>query len=306
MKRYFGIIVAVIGVFAAIIFAMRKWEARTTEDARDLSAMRIRGDYLERAAWLRNVPEQKAYIDENQNLMRWYFKEITEHLNKYGGNRNFDEYLTELDTRAAKRRDDDGGKMENKKARYEYARAVFDSLKKLDYAPWWTATSQGVRLDIVSADTARVDGDEKIHMPVIVWGLPREERVDDHGVRRITVPASFKFNWKLFDEKGKLIAEIPGEGGPDSRDDWPDRVIKFFPPQTVIGQYDIDRLPAETKTAEIEWTINSRTPTGGDLNAVFSWKGEVPAAWKMATGEQWKGAQESIRPEEEIDPSKKK
>ena len=42
--------------------------------------------------------------------------------------------------------------------------------------------------------------------------------------------------------------------------------------------------------------------SGGDIVAVYQWKGEVPAAWKMGAGETWKGAQDSIRPEEEINP----
>jgi len=36
---------------------------------------------------------------------------------------------------------------------------------------------------------------------------------------------------------------------------------------------------------------------------VFQWKGDAPAAWKLGAGETWKGAQESVRPEEEIDPN---
>lgn len=307
MKRYFGIIVAVIGVCAGIVFAMRKWDEKMADNAREVSALKLRAEYLERAAWIRNIPDQKAYIDENHTFLAWYFKEVTAHLNKHGGNRDFDDYLKELEERANKsKKDDDGGKMEEKKATYEYARKVFDSFKKQsDYNPWWTATDKGIRLDIVSADTIRVGPDDKIHMPVVVWGLPRDTRTDDKGITRTKVNASFRFNWKLYDEKGKLIAEIPGEGGPDSRVDWPDRFVKFFPLGVVIGHYDIDKLPAETKTVEIEWSITARAPTGGDINVTYPWKGEAPAAWKLGAGEGWKGAQESVRPEEEIDPSKK-
>lgn len=305
MKRYFGIIIAVVGVCAGIVWAMRKWDTKNAETARDLNVARIRGDYLERAAWLRNVPDQKAYTDENQTFLRWYFKEVTEHLNKHGGNRDFDDYLKELETRSAKANKEDG-KAEEKKAVYEYTRKVFDSFKKADYAPWWSATDKGIRFDIVSADAVRVGAEEKIHMPIVVWGLPREERTDDKGIKRVTVNASFRFNWKLFDEKGKLLGEMPGEGGPDSRVDWPDRYVKFFPPSVVIGHYDIDKLPAEVKNVEIEWSITARAPTGGDINVSYLWKGEVPAAWKLGAGEGWKGAQESVRPEEEINPQGKK
>lgn len=305
MKRYFGIIIAVVGVCAGIVFAMRKWDTKTAETARDLNVARIRGDYLERAAWLRNIPDQKAYTDENQTFLRWYFKEVTEHLNKHGGNRDFDDYLKELETRSAKASKEDG-KADEKKAVYEYTRKTFDSFKKADYAPWWTATDKGIRFDIVTADSVRVGAEDKIHMPIVVWGLPRDERTDDKGIKRVTVNASFRFNWKLFDEKGKLLGEMPGEGGPDSRVDWPDRYVKFFPPSVVIGHYDIDKLPAEVKNVEIEWSITARSPTGGDIAVSYLWKGEVPAAWKLGAGEGWKGAQESVRPEEEINPQGKK
>src|SRR3990167_1452513 len=121
MKRYFGIIVAVLGVSAGILFTMRKWDAKNAESARELSVARIRADYLERAPWLRVIPDQKLYIDENQTFMTWYFKEVTEHLNKHGGNRNFDDHLDELEARSAKsKKDDDGSGMDKKKEVYEY------------------------------------------------------------------------------------------------------------------------------------------------------------------------------------------
>ncbi len=304
MKRYFGVIVAVAAVVIGIIFTFKKWDAKTADAAREQSLLKLRGDFLERAAWVRNVPDQKAYTDENQTFMRWYFKEVTNHLNRHGGDRDFKDYLQELDARAGKGKDDP--KADEKKAVYEYTRAVFDELKKGDYAPWWSATDKGIRLDIVSADSKRVGGEDMIHMPVVVWGLPRDEKVNDKNIRQVTVNASFKFNWKLYDEKGKLLGEMPGEGGPDSRVDWPDRYIKFFPPLVVIGHYDIDKLPAEVKKVEIEWNISARSTTGGDIQTTFKWEGEPPAAWKLGAGEGWKGATESERPEEEIDPSKRK
>jgi len=304
MKRYFGIIVAIVFVAVAIVFTMRKWEEKTTEAKREVSAAKIKQEYLERVSWIRSVPEQKAYTDEVGTFMRWYFKEVNEHVNEFRLNRNFDDYLVELEEKGARK---GGGDVDSakdrsgeKKAAYESTKKLFDTFKSGNYSPWWSSTNNGIRLDIVSADSR---GDQ-IHMPVVAWGLPREERVDEKKVRRVVTNGNFKFNWKLFDEKGKLIAEIPGEGGPNERVDWPERYIKFFPPMIVFGSYDIDKLPPEAKTAEISWSISARSPSGGDINANYLWKGEVPADWKLAAGESWKGAQESIRPEEEIDPSK--
>jgi hypothetical protein len=307
MKRYFGIIVAVVFVIVGIVFTMRKWEEKSTETKREMSAAKLRQEYLERVAWIRNIPDQKAYNDEVNTFFRWYFKEVNEHVNEFRLNRNFDDYILELEEKTGKKSqfneyESGPGKdrSADKKAAYEATRKLWDTMKAGSYSTWWTATSNGIRLDILSADSK---GDQ-IHMPVVAWGLPREERVDDKKVRRIVTNGNFKFNWKLFDEKGKLIAEIPGDGGPNGRVDWPERYMKFFPSMIVFGSYDIDKLPPETKTAEISWTISGRSPSGGDINANYLWKGEVPADWKLAPGEAWKGAQESIRPEEEIDPSK--
>ena len=40
--------------------------------------------------------------------------------------------------------------------------------------------------------------------------------------------------------------------------------------------------------------------TGADIMASHLWKLELPAEWKLKPGEKWEGAQESVRPEEEI------
>ncbi len=304
MKRYLGIIVAIVFVAVAIVFTTRTWEEKTTEGRREASAAKLKADYLERVAWLRVVPDQKAYTDEIGTFLRWYFKEVTEHVNEFRLNRNFDDYLAELEVKGNRKVSEYEApakdRTADKKASYEYTRKLFDQFKSGNYAPWWTGTSNGIRLDILSADSL---GD-KIHLPLVAWGLPREERVDERKVRRLVVNGTFRFNWKLFDEKGKLIAEIPGEGGPDSRVDWPERYIKFFPPMVVFGHYDIDKLPAQTKTVEISWTISARSPSGGDIMASYGWKGDAPADWKLPAGQEWKGAQESIRSEEEIDPNK--
>jgi hypothetical protein len=314
VKRYFGVIVALLASGAGIVFAMKKWDTKTADAARELSIARLRGDYLERAAWLRNVPEQKAFIDENQNFLRWYFKEVNSHVNKFReADGNFKKaYIEEIDKRAAKGGDD--GKAEDKKKRYDAALAYYEMFEKGDYSPWWSTTNKGIRFDILSADTVRDGQGEKIHFPIVIWGLPRDVKVDDKGVRRVNVNFSLKFHWKLTDEKGKLLGEVEGEGL-DGKDDNPERAISFFPPGVVFGYLDFDKVPSTVniekkdvpvKNVEIEWTITARSPTGGDINNTYKWSAEPPAAWKLKPGEAWQGATESERPDEEINPGGKK
>ena len=74
----------------------------------------------------------------------------------------------------------------------------------------------------------------------------------------------------------------------------------------VLGHYDIDLLPAETKNVEIVFNISSHAPSGGEVSSQFTWKLETPAEWKLRPGETWKDAQESVRSKEEIEPSAKR
>lgn len=306
MKRFIGVIIIIAGIAAIVVWSARRFEQRSTEIAREQSELRLRAAYLERVAWLRNVPEEKAYRDEIGTFLAWYFKEVGEHMARFGGNRAFDDYLQELEERGKKTPSSkfEGparNRIEDKRAAYEYTKGVFEQFRSKAYAPLWTATSRGMRLDIASADPVRMGPEEKIRLQVVAWGLPMDERVDEHKVRRLTSNASFRFTWRLFDDKQKLIGEMPGEGGPEGRIDWPERFVKFFPPVVLLGYYDVDKLPQNVKSAEITFNIGARSPTGGDMQGTYVWKLDVPAAWKLGAGEVWHGAQESIRPKEEIE-----
>ena len=57
---------------------------------------------------------------------------------------------------------------------------------------------------------------------------------------------------------------------------------------------------------EITFTLTARSPTGGQADAVYSWKLPTPAEWKLRPGEAWDGATEQVRADEEINPAGKK
>jgi hypothetical protein len=307
MKRILPVIFAIVGVVVGLIFAFKKWDAKTAEAQREQSEARIKVDYLERVSWIRVNPDEKSYKDEVGTFFRWYFKEVNEHINKFGGNRKFDDYLAELDERAKKKKGEDEHS-DDKKAAYEYVRKFFDDFQKGNYSPMYTSTDKGIRWDILS--TQPING--KTRLTFVVWGLPAENRaIDDKGTRKWQVNASYKSNWKLFDEKGKLFGEMPAEGV-DMKVDYPARYVKWFPLQIVVGHFDVPLIPNEVKNAEITFTQSTRSLTGGDIQANHLWKLELPAEWKLKPGEKWEGAQDSVRPEEEInaqaqnDPKKKK
>lgn len=299
MKGSFGFIVLIVGIIAGGYFAYSKYNTKVTESDKAADFDRIQKEYLERVSWIRSNPDDKAYRDEVGTFFRWYFKEINEHHNRFGGNKEFDGYLTELETRSERLKDE---QVAERKKVYEQVKAVFDDFKSGDYNPIYSSTDDGMRLDVVSAEVKRIDGEEKIHLPIVLWGAQRELK-DDGKTKRMVTSSGFNVSWRLFDAKGKLYGEMTASGDPTGKIDFPERYIPEFPAQVVLGSYDIDLLPAEVARIEMEFAVTSRSPSGGEARGTYTWKLDTPSEWKMKEGEQWKGAQEDVRPIEEIDPA---
>jgi hypothetical protein len=170
------------------------------------------------------------------------------------------------------------------------------------YKPVWSATDKGMRLDVLSSDVVMVLKKPQVRLQLVLWGAQREER-QDGKVKKMVTSASFKTQWKLTDEKGKLVGEMNADD-PSMKVDFPERFITEFPPQMVLGHYDLDLMPNEVKKMEMTINVSSRASSGGDAAATYVWKLDVPSEWRLGAGETWEGAEVSERAEEEIDPSK--
>jgi hypothetical protein len=303
MNRYLGVFVALIAFAAAIVIGTSRYKAKSLEAERDLNVARIHKDYFERVGWIRSVPDEKAYKSEVVAFFRWYFREVNEHLNRFRGNRNFDDYLIEL-----KKRTDDKKDLADRKSYYEFTKKVFDDFRSGSYGPVFSGTDKGMRLDVTSAKVVNEEGKRKVRMDIALWGAQREIRDESTAALGITASvkkkmltsAGFNVTWKLFDEKGKLIYEMNAPGDPAMKVDFPERYIAEFPPQMVLGYYATDLVPAEVSKMEIVFNVNSRSPTGGEGFATYSWKLDVPTEWR---GGKWDDAVESVRSSEEIDPA---
>ncbi|MBN8467829.1 hypothetical protein JYJ95_15015 [Corallococcus exiguus] len=303
MKRYFGIIVVIALVIVAAVASHRTASARATEAERDADFRRIQSVYMERVGWMRSNPDEASYKDELKSFFKGYFDDVEAHLDRFGGNKKFDSYLAELEQRAESGGDKKDTRAGDRKAFYDYARARFDSLREGSYRPALTATDKGMRLDVVSRDdVVMVMGKPQIRLQLVLWGAQRVEK-DEGKVKKMVTSASFDTVWKLTDAKGKLLGEMRG-ADPSMKIDYPERLIAGFPPQMVLGHYDLDLLPAEV--AKLEMTINvaSHAASGGNANATYTWKLDVPSEWKLGANETWEGATQEERPEEEIDPAK--
>ena len=295
MKRYFGVIVIIAGILIGAVMAYRSSSAKALEAQREADFTRIQKDYLERVGWMRANPDEASYRQELSPFFKAYFEQIGAHQNRYKLSKEFDAYLEELEKRGADRAED-------RKAFYEYTRKVFDQMREGHYKPEWTATDKGLRLDVVRSDVVKVLNKPQVRLQLVLWGAQREER-QDGKLKKMVTSASFKTQWKLTDERGKLIGEMTAED-PSMKVDFPERFIAEFPPQMVLGHYDMDLVPNEVKKMEITFNVSSRAASGGDATATYVWKLDVPSDWRLGAGQNWEGAEVSERSEEEIDPSK--
>lgn len=290
----FIIAVLVLGLGgAAYLISANASDAKAESDqARDLA--QLRNEYLEQVGWIRADPDEQSYRSEVKTFLASYFKEVDAHVARFHGNPRFDDYLAELQSRG-------GGANPNElaqfKGNYEGVKALFDKMREGHYSPVWTASDKGMRLDVLSHE---VEGD-KIRFVVVLWGAQRqmhqEDRQSGGKVLKMVTSAAFNTSWKLYDDKGKVYGEMQA-GDPAGKIDYPERYISFFPPQVVFGHYDIDRIPANVAKMDITFGVTSSAVSGGTAVASFVWKlDSIPPDWKLANGQEWKGATETTATE---------
>jgi hypothetical protein len=297
---------ALIAFATAVVIGTSRYKTKSVEAERDLNLSRIQKDYLERAGWIRSIPEEKAYKEEVNAFLRWYFRELSDHMAKFHANKKFDDYLNDLSKRAENQKE-----YAEKKAYFDYTKKFFEELRTGGYSPVFSGTDKGIRLDVTSASVQNDQDKPRIKLALALWGAQRELRDEStmaNGItaaikKKMVTSASFNVTWKLHDDKGKLIGEMTAQGDPMMKVDYPEKYIAQFPPQMVLGYYLMDLVPADVAKIEILFNITSRSPTGGEALANFDWKLDAPQEWKLKPGEKWEGAEESVRPEEEIDPT---
>jgi len=309
------LLLVVAGFTAAGVVGYRRTSAAQAQAEKEIATLRFRAEALERVGWIRSNPDAESYKNDVKGYLRWYFEQVANQQAKYGGNPGFDDYLKDIDKQAKAKAElelpqlPDGrprpviaANPVNRKAFWEWEKNMFDRMRTGKYAPVLTGTDKGLRLDVVSADVVMVGNKPKIRFPLVLWGAQREVRENDQGQKRVLTWADFATTFRLLDDKGKLYGEM-STGNPGMRNDFPERLIAEFPPQTVLGQYELEPVPASVSVMEMLIAVRSHSPTGGDINAQYSWKIPVPDDWKLKAGETWEGATVTTRTEEEIDPA---
>lgn len=288
-NSFFIIALIVVGLCGATYTLTKNANQAKAQSDEAADRAQLRNDYLEQVGFIRSDPDDQAYRTEVNSFLATYFKSVDAHVAKFGLNPNYDDYLTELAQRGSS--PDAAGFKQN----YETVKALFDRMRDGKYKPVWTATDKGMRLDVLSDD---VEGD-KIRLVLVLWGAQRQMHEEDRQgggkILKMMTSAAFSTTWKLYDAKGKEYGEM-NAADPAGKIDYPERYVSYFPPQVVLGHYDVDRIPATVSKMDITFGVTSSAPSGGTAAASFVWKLDtIPPEWKLASGQAWKGATESVR-----------
>ena len=304
MRNKAGIVYLILlaGIFVSSYAIYMRVSETAAEARRAVDAEKLRNQYLERVGWMRTLPDAKTYQDELRPFLRDYFAQVDELVKKYNLNPHFDDFQQSLSKREAAEKSSGSASTDPTPGKILYDRTAltFTQMHDGQYQPMSTATDKGLRLDIVSADLKREAGNQ-IVFSLVLWGAQREIREDKgNHTQKMVALVGFDAVWKIYDAKNKLIAEVHA-GDPGTRVDNPERFIPVFPPQMLLAEYKMDRIPAEAERMDMTVDVSARASWGSSQHATFNYSMPVAREWKLAPGEVWQGAQESERPQEEID-----
>ncbi len=291
--------IVTVGVLAAALVTYQRVSATTSAVQRSLDMEKLKRGYLERVGWMREGSDAQKFQSDVKLFLASYFADVDALVKKHALNPKFDDYLRAREQSAEKAApvaDPAVGR-----AAFDRVSQTFQAMKEGRYTPLLTATDQGLRLDVVSGDL-RSEAGGQVVFPIVLWGAQTEIHEDRASrTQKAVALVSMDATWKLFDAAGKLKGEIH-VGNPSLRIDYPERFIPLFPPQMVLGEYRIDRVPAEAETMEMAVDVTARASWGSVRKSSFSWKVPVKREWKLAPGEAWQGAMVTERSEDEINP----
>src|SRR5262249_31362745 len=102
MNPHPGIVLLLViaGFSVAGVVGYRRTTESREQAAKEISALRLRNESLERLGWLRSNPDPDGYRSDVKGFLRWYFEQVSAHQGRFGGNPAFDDYLKDMDAQA--------------------------------------------------------------------------------------------------------------------------------------------------------------------------------------------------------------
>jgi hypothetical protein len=255
-----------------------------------LERAQLKREFVERAAVGRALAPDRIdeWRDEAGALFRWYLQELSAIRNRHPT-------VPPAASGAAAAAEERKGKFTDKdKASYEEWQKLADGrytlVKEARYAPLFTATAEGMRVDLLAVETGAhpAGGGTALRIDFALWGAPRrveKEKLGDVTTTKILLPVAFRqLAFRMLDEKGKLYGEMNGPGEPFRKLADPERWIEDFPPGVVFGSWWVDLLPREAVTAEMDLDVSLRGANGNERPALFKFTLPVREEWRLAPG----------------------
>lgn len=278
-----------LAIFAAVaIFSSMR--DRSEASAYQLERAQVKREFVERAAVGRAIAPERIdeWRDEAAALFRWYLGELAAIRNRHPT-------VPPAPSGLAAATEERKGKL-NEKERAGYAEwqkladGRFALVKEARYAPLFTATAEGMRLDILATETGAhpAGGGTALRLDFALWGAPRvvqKEKQGDVTTTKVLLPVVFRrIAFRMLDEKGKLYGEMNGPGEPFQKLQDPERWIEDFPPGVVFGSWWVDLLPREAVTTEMELEVGLRGASGNERSGIFKFTLPVREEWKLPPG----------------------
>lgn len=301
MRSLLKIGLTLVILLGAVIWVVRAFDAQKTRNAYRLAREELRSEFLASAPWVFGLEDPDLYRREIRGLLRWYLQRVEELDKRFPAlSPPRDAYLEELEARQAAGRID-LHEAEAYRESYEQVAEVWAALADGSYAPERSGVGSGMRLDFLPGKPTLVEGQRAVRGRFVLWGAQRgrvEEDVAGVEATRIQTYAVFHdVQVELFDERGKPMGRMSFGLPYGTYVPVPEQRIDAFPPLAFVGDYAIPLVPHRAHTMEMKATVISRSVTGAEIRADFTWKEPVPSHWKLAEGEAWEGAQVGHREE---------
>lgn len=278
-----------LAIFAAVaIFSSMR--ARSEASAAQLERAQLKREFVERAAVGRAIAVERIdeWRDESAALLRWYLGELSAIRNRHPT-------VPPAASGAMAAAEERKGRLTDKeRASYEEWQKLADGrfalVKEARYAPLFTSTAEGMRLDVLATETGQhpAGGGPALRIDFALWGAPRrveKEKQGDVTTTKVLLPIVFRqIAFRMLDEKGKLYGEMNGPGEPFQKLADPERWVEDFPPGVVFGSWWVDLLPREAVTVEMDLDVSLRGASGNERAGLFKFSLPVREEWRLPPG----------------------
>jgi hypothetical protein len=290
MKKILFVALPVGLAILAAVATLNAFRSRGELSAALVERAQLKREFVERAAVGRALPPERIdeWRDEAAALFRWYLQELSAIRNRHPT-------VPAAPTGAVAAAEERKGKLSDKeRASYEewqkLAEGRFALVKEARYAPLFTSTVEGMRLDVLATEPGPhpAGGDAGLRIDFALWGAPRrveKEKQGDVTTTKVLLPIVFRrIAFRMLDEKGKLYGEMNGPGEPFQKLSDPERWVEDFPPGVVFGSWWVDLLPREAVTTEMELEVSLRGASGNERTGLFKLTMPVREEWRVPVG----------------------